>query len=219
MSELRERSTKKLAELKAYLEKRVVEDEEEIRTLRSFLEVIDLLLTERSYRRVEVPKTLAETAKKQEAPPQSIRTISGVVLADMHVDGPNLRVVPGEGMKFDTNTPPFRPFLLGKVLEPMQKKDEEAVRKGGLSPDRVLSFDLDQQGNQLKQLRVKNYGDETRLSEIKNAVRWTSRIRGPPAPIGPRNGTGSSEWSHRWPVSPGNAPRHLEEIAPSALDT
>ncbi len=137
--------------------------------------VIDLLLTERSYRRVEVPKTLAEDANKQEAPPQSIRTISGVVLADMHVDGPNLRVVPGEGMKFDTNTPPFRPFLLGKVLEPMQKKDEEAVRKGGLSPDRVLSFDLDQQGNLLKQLRVKNYGDETRLSEIKNAVRWTFR--------------------------------------------
>lgn len=175
MSELRERSTKKLAELKAYLEKKVVEDEEEIRTLRSFLEVTDLLLTERSYRRVEVPKTLTEATKKQEVPPQSIRTISGVILADMHVDGPNLRVVPGEGMKFDTNTPPFRPFLLGKVLEPMQKKDEDAVRKGGLSPDRVLSFDLDQQGNLLKQLRVKNYGDETRLSEIKNAVRWTFR--------------------------------------------
>jgi hypothetical protein len=174
MSELRERSTKKLAEMKAYLEKKVVEDEEEIRTLRSFLEVIDTLLTERSYRRVEVPKTL-ETTKKQEPPPQSIRTISGVVLADMHVDGPNLRVVPGEGMKFDTNTPPFRPFLLGKVLEPMQKKDEEAVRKGGLSPDRVLSFDVDQQGNLLKQLHVKNYGDDTRLSEIKNAVRWTFR--------------------------------------------
>jgi len=68
MSELRERSTKKLAELKAYLEKKVLEDEEEIRTLRSFLEVIDLLLTERSYRRVEVPKTQADDTKKQEAP-------------------------------------------------------------------------------------------------------------------------------------------------------
>jgi hypothetical protein len=176
MSELRERSTKKLAELKAYLEKKVVEDEEEIRTLRSFLEVINLLLTERSYRRVEVPKALVESGKKSsEIPPQSIRTISGVVLADMHVDGPDLRVVPGDGMKFDTNTPAFRQFLLGQVLEPMQKKVDEAVRKGGLSPDRVLSFDVDSQGSQLKQLRVKNYGDETRLSEIKNAVRWTFR--------------------------------------------
>src|SRR5712691_12321422 len=111
MSELRERSTKKLAELKAYLEKKVVEDEEEIRTLRSFLEVIDLLLTERSYRRVEVPKTLPETTKKQEAPPQSIRTISGVVLADMHVDGQNLRVVKGEGKKFDTNNTKLRHLI------------------------------------------------------------------------------------------------------------
>ncbi len=175
MSDLNERSTKKLAELKAYFEKKVVEDEEEIRTLRSFLEVIDTLLTERSYRKVEIPKTHSESPSKQGPVPQSIRTISGVILADMHVDGPDLRVVPGEGMKFDTNTPPFRPFLLGKVLEPMQKKDEETVRKGGLSPDRVLSFDVDQQGNLLKQLRVKNFGDETRLSEIKNAVRWTFR--------------------------------------------
>src|SRR5207245_9954459 len=101
MSELRERSTKKLAELKAYLEKKLVEDEEEIRTLRSFLEVIDLLLTERSYRRVEVPKTLAEATKKQETPPQSIRTISGVVLADMHVDGPSLSFVPGGCMTIE----------------------------------------------------------------------------------------------------------------------
>src|SRR5207302_8390104 len=98
MSELRERSTKKLAELKSYLEKKVVEDEEEIRMLRSFLEVIDLLLTERSYRKVEVPKTLRAPGKKQEASPKSIGTISGVILADMHDSGPNLRAVPGDGM-------------------------------------------------------------------------------------------------------------------------
>src|SRR5207245_7663097 len=111
MSELRERSTKKLAELKAYLEKKVVEDEDEIRTLRSFLEVIDLLLTERSYRRVEVPKTLADDTKKQEAPPQSIRTISGVVLADMHVDGQNLRLVTGEELKYEKNSNMIRPYI------------------------------------------------------------------------------------------------------------
>src|SRR5437588_13042353 len=124
MSELRERSTKKLAELKAYLDKKVVENEEEIRTLRSFLEVVGILLTERSYRKVEVPKIVPETGKKQEAPPHSIRTISGVVLADMYVNGPNLRVVPGEGMKLHTNTPPVRLFLLATVLETLQKKDE-----------------------------------------------------------------------------------------------
>src|SRR5437870_12618765 len=121
MSELRERSTKKLAELKAYLDKKVVEDEEEIRILRSFLEVIDLLLTERSYRKVEVPKIMPETGKKQEAPPQSIRTISGVVLADMYVIGPNLRVVPDEGMIFEANTQRFLPLLAVKVLVSMDK--------------------------------------------------------------------------------------------------
>src|SRR5207249_10683441 len=130
MSELRERSTKKLAELKAYLDKKVVEDEEETRTLRSFLEVIDLLLTERSYGKVEVLKIMLETGKKQEAPPQSIRTISGVVLADMYVNGLNLRVVRGEGMKFYTNTLPFCPFLRAMCLEPMHMTAHGADLKG-----------------------------------------------------------------------------------------
>jgi hypothetical protein len=178
LSESNEASLKRLADLKAYLQKRLGEHEEEVKTLRSFMEVVDSLLAEKSYRRMELPKQSngqALARQQEEQPGQSIRTISGVLLADVKVQGQDLRIVPSEKMRFDVNSPPLKSFLLAKVLEPMQTRDVEAAHKGELSPDKVLSFNVDQEGTVLKEVHVKNYGDERRLNEIRNAVRWTFR--------------------------------------------
>lgn len=86
-----------------------------------------------------------------------------------------MRVVPSGEIRFDANAPPLRSFLVGKVLEPLKVKDEEATRKQELTPDDVLSYEIDKEGAVLKQIHVKNYGDERRLNELKNAVRWTFR--------------------------------------------
>ncbi len=179
MSESNDASLKRLADLKAYMQKRLGEHEEEVKTLRSFLEVVDSLLAEKSYRRMEVPKLSDGAAllqrQQEEQPGQSIRTMSGVVLADVKVQGRDVRIVPSDKMRFDVNSPPLKSFLLAKVLEPMQARDVEAAHKGELSPDKVLSFNVDQEGTILKEVWVKNYGDERRLNEIRNAVRWTFR--------------------------------------------
>ena len=177
LTELEEKSTKKLAELKAYLEKRVGSQEEEIKTLRSFLEIVDNLLAERSYRRVQVPSAILDTPNRvpRESSSQSITTMAGVHLADVFVEGHDLRIVPSQSIRFDVNAPPLRTFLLGKVLDPMKARDAEAVRKQELGPDRILSYVIDQDGNLLKQLKIVNFGDERRLNEIRNGVRWTLR--------------------------------------------
>ncbi len=176
MSELQETTTKRLAELKSYLERKVAEHEEEIVTLRSFLEIVDNLLAEKSYRKVQIPKSNVEPAAPLgTSQAQTIRTISGVQLAEIFVEGNNVRIVPSREIKFDVNAPPLRSFLVGKVLEPLHANDEESARKRGLSPDRVLSYDIDKEGMLLKEIQVKNYGDERRLNELKNALRWTFR--------------------------------------------
>ena len=177
LTELEEKSTKKLAELKAYLEKRVGSHEEEIKTLRSFLEIVDNLLAERSYRRVQVPSAILDTPNRvpRESSSQSITTMAGVHLADVFVEGHDLRIVPSPSIRFDVNAPPLRTFLLGKVLDPMKARDAEAVRKQELGPDRILSYVIDQDGSLLKQLKIVNFGDERRLNEIRNGVRWTLR--------------------------------------------
>jgi len=148
-----------------------------MKTLRSFLETVDSLLAEKSYRKLEIPKSMVEAASRQASSLQGqvITTMSGLVLAEVFVEGPNLRIVPSKSLKLDANAPPLTAFLLGKVLEPMRTSDEEATKKKGLSPDNVLSYRVDQETGLLKQLQVNNYGDERRLNEIRNAVRWALR--------------------------------------------
>jgi hypothetical protein len=176
LSDSQEKTTKRLAELKSYLEKKVAEHQNEIHDLQSFLETVDNILAEKSYRRVQLPKAITEAPTQVDSnPPQTIRTISGVLLADIFVDGQDLRIVPSKDIKFDANAPPLRSFLVGKVLEPLHVKDEESTRKQQLSPDQVLSYEIDREATVLKQIHVKNYGDERRLNELKNALRWTFR--------------------------------------------
>jgi hypothetical protein len=184
MTQIEEKTTRGLADLKAYLERRLAEHETEAQTLRSMLEIVDGLLAEKSYRRVQIPKTTSSVPETSPASVpsnmssregQSIRTISGVELASIIVEGRNLRVVPALEFRFDPNSPPMKSFLISKVLEPLHRKDEEDTRKSGLSPDQVLEYTVSQEGNRLKELYVKNYGDERRLNELKNALRWTFR--------------------------------------------
>src|SRR5438445_9461243 len=107
LSESNEASLKRLADLKAYLQKRLGEHEEEVKTLRSFMEVVDGLLAERSYKRMELPKQSGGQAVSplpQGEPGQSNRTLGGGLLADVKVQGRDLRFVPCERLNVDRNS-------------------------------------------------------------------------------------------------------------------
>src|SRR2546427_11742344 len=110
LSESSEASLKRLADLKAYLQKRLGEHEEEVKTLRSFMEVVDSLLAERSYKRMELPKQSggqAVSPLQQGEPGQSIRTMSGALLGDVKIEGRELWIVPFEKRSLEGRSPPF----------------------------------------------------------------------------------------------------------------
>jgi hypothetical protein len=178
-----EESVRKLAEVKAYLEKRMLEIQDEASKLKLLLEVVDASLAERSFKKMELPKpmptppTSAATAQQEERPQQIVplKTPEGVHLADAFETENELIVTPAPSMKFDVSAPPFRAFLVGRVLEPMRSRDDAASRAGEISPDQVLSYTVEQEGSLMKRLIVRNYGDDRRLQELRNAIRWTLR--------------------------------------------
>ena len=57
----------------------------------------------------------------------------------------------------------------------MQSKDREAAATGAIAPDNILTYNLEQEDGKLKAIHVQNYGDDRRLLELKNAIRWTLR--------------------------------------------
>jgi hypothetical protein len=178
-----EESVKKLAETKAYLEKRAAELQDEVSKIKSIIEIVDANLAEKSFRKVELPKATAtpgtgQAISSHEGMPRQtvpLKTPEGAHLADISQTETELTITPITGMKFDVSSPPFRAFLIGRVLEPMRNRDNAATRTGELSPDRVLSYVIEQDGNMMKSLTIKNYGDERRVHELRNAIRWTLR--------------------------------------------
>jgi hypothetical protein len=172
--------TRKLAEMKTFMERRMKQQEEELNYSRTFLEVIDSLLAERSFRPVEISNT-TETESRPQVVTRSasdsipIMTVDGVRIGSIQIEQEALHVTSGPEVKLDPNSPPLRSFLLAKVLEPMQTKDKEAASAGTLSPEKILTYNLEQEDDRLKAIHIQNYGDDRRLLELKNAIRWTLR--------------------------------------------
>lgn len=174
---------KRLAEMKSYLEKKIADFEREIEQLRSFLGVVDSFLAEKSFRHVKISPDIqvavmpekAEVAKKLVSEVWPIATPEGTHLADLQITESELILVPDPSIKYDVASPPLRAFLIARVLDPMHTKDQEAARTGQLGPDNVLVYEVEEDGGTLKALRVRNYGDQRRLVELRNAMRWTIR--------------------------------------------
>lgn len=181
LSDSTQQLTKKLAELKSFLERRIHDQEEEVKSLRSFLEVVDSLLAERSFRPVDITaqvKPASAAVKTSSKPPSDgipIMTTDGVRIASVYTDQAGLHVIPETEVKLDSNSPPLRAFLVGKVLEPMQTKDKEAAAAGTIQPENILTYNLEQEEDRLKAIHIQNYGDDRRVLELKNAIRWTLR--------------------------------------------
>jgi len=182
MSSSDQHLTRKLAEMKTFLERRLKQQEEEVTYLRSFVEVVDSLLAERSFRPVEIgtPSEPERAAAQPRTIPKSadsvpVLTVDGVRIGSIQVEQGTLKVTSEPNINLDSNSPPLRSFLLAKVLEPMQTKDKEAASAGSIPPEAILTYNVEQDDGRLRAIHIQNYGDDRRLLELKNAIRWTLR--------------------------------------------
>ncbi len=166
-----EEDVKRLAELRDLLEKRIHNLESELEGLKIILEFVNEALLEKSFRRPELPSLSKETAKSETPPPTgTLKTLTGEILAEIYEDGNSLRIVLSKN--FNVNTPPFRSFLVDRVLNKMREKDLRMVDEGGLLPDETFSYEIKMDGDFIREIIMKNVAPE-RKRELKSAVRWT----------------------------------------------
>jgi hypothetical protein len=72
-----------------------------------------------------------------------------------------------------STTPPFKSFLLGKILQGMKTSDLDLIAKGKLGKSMELRFDVEESSGAIGKLIIENYGEKARLNEILNTVSWT----------------------------------------------
>jgi len=178
---------KALVAFKQRLEKRLEELDAETKELTATLETVNSMLLEKGFKRGDI-KEVAETPKELETPqveekpavPQAqepetvipLKTVNDEPLAIIYVEKDWLHVLPDENKNFSVNTPPFSHFLVERIFAKMQEKDNELVRMGQLTPERMFAYNIVRQGDLIREIVIRN-ADEERLRELKSSIRWT----------------------------------------------
>jgi ribosomal protein L11 len=181
MSEEEREKIMKIAKLRALLEKRVEDMETELDGLKTMLSLIDSTLIKESFKRAEVTKPV-QTPQKEETPQPSpikppkrgisLKTVTGDLLAQIYAEKDLIQITLAEDKNFDINIPPFTSFFVERVLAKMQEKDKEDASKGELDPEKIVSFNIKQDGNMLREITIRNLRPE-RSRELKSSIRWT----------------------------------------------
>ena len=161
--------------LRTYMAKRAETLKIELEEVTGFIEALDNTIASISFRRPTLPDLVTDTSidKREKYPLQPIplKSKSGVLLADFLVNENILRIVPR--IKLSVSTPPFQSFMINRILNSMRQKDNDSAEKGEISIENTLSYNVIVDGDDLKEVLIKNYGDSQRLREIRSAFRWT----------------------------------------------
>jgi hypothetical protein len=181
--EVKEERIKKIAELRTLIEERVNKMEKELEQWRALLEFVNTTLLKEGFKKPEIvkpppPAVPAEVAPTAQPPVFEyektipLKTVTGDLLADLHISEDSMRVVLAEDKKFDINTPPFRTFLLERVLMKMQEKDREAASTGKIPPDKILTYNITREGDIIREITIQNVKPD-RSRELKSTIKWT----------------------------------------------
>jgi hypothetical protein len=170
---------KKIAEFRTLLEKRVQEMKTELEGMQALLEFVNATLLEKGFKKAEIKKPVSTPIMPESPPPATeykesipLKTVAGDLLANLHVAKDTMQVVPAEDKEFNINTPPFRSFLVERVLAKMQEKDRKATGTGEIAPDRIISYNIARDGDTIREITIRNIESE-RLRELKSTIRWT----------------------------------------------
>ena len=164
-----EADVKKAAETKLWLEGRIAQLQEEIERLRETLGYVDASLRATTFK-----PAIEMMVEAREAPEvrELRRDKGGQVIGKASVTADAVEIEPS-GVALKASTPPFRSFLMGKILQGMKTKDEELVKAGKLAKGSELRFDVEETGGSIGKLVIENYRDKARLNEILSTVSWT----------------------------------------------
>jgi len=190
-----ESDIRKLLKMRADLEERADQLQSEIDDLKVAISVIDKGIVTQGFRQPETDSTsgfqamkLPETklSERPAAKPvevasssepvtdgSSIQAKDGTVLGRVQITNDTIIFIPRQGLSFTTSTPPFQSFLLDRVLANMRTMDETRAATGEITPDQVLSYSLEADGEVIRELTIRNYGGERRLREIQSSLRWS----------------------------------------------
>ncbi|MDA4114126.1 MAG: hypothetical protein OK474_08790 [Thaumarchaeota archaeon] len=182
---------KRAADLKLWIETRIAELQEEVERLKEMEVMVDTVLRASSFRPASevIPRakegvaviggggsaggSVGGGAGLIPEMRELRRDKGGETIAIAQVTKGKVVVEPVAEVILRSDTPPFKSFLMGKILTGMKAKDEALVSDGTLEKGKEIRFSVAEKGGRISGLTIENYREAERLTEILNTVGWT----------------------------------------------
>ena len=174
---------KRAADLKLWIESRIAELHEEMEKLREAQSIVDTVLRSSSFRPASEVVTPPPRPREE---PRSVeqggqipemrelrRDRGGETIALAQVTQGRVVIEPVAEVVLRSDTPPFKSFLIGKILTGMKTKDEDLAAKGRIEKGKEIRFNVSEKAGRIVSLSIDNYRESERLTEILNTVGWT----------------------------------------------
>ncbi len=165
---------KRAADLKLWIDSRIAELQDEVEKLREAQTMVDTVLRASSFRPASevLPRPKEDSGQIPEMR-ELRRDKGGETIALAQITKGKVVVEPVAEVALRSDTPPFKSFLIGKILTGMKTKDEALVSSGKQERGKEIRFSFAEKGGKISGLTIENYREGERLSEILNTVGWT----------------------------------------------
>jgi len=101
------------------------------------------------------------------------RQSDGYLLGEAEIYDDNVKINIAQDVILRSSTPPFKSYFIGKILGGMRGEDEKQAEQGRLEKDKVLQYDIEEEGGRIRSITVKGYRNKARLNEILSTAIWT----------------------------------------------
>lgn len=142
-----EEDVKRAAELREWLESRILDLENELSRLKDMQLVVDSVLRKSSFvpaaelkaspiqksaRSDKAEGSMSQTTKSTDEPRQLRRSKDGLLIASAFISPEKVVVIPSSDVKIAQTIPPFQTFFVNRILKGFESKDQELVSSGKL---------------------------------------------------------------------------------------
>ena len=170
--EFTEEKVRDILELKDRLSQKIEKHKEEIEDLEKSLSILNDVLKQSSFTKASLLENSTVKVKSEPVIPIT-KSSDGSVIANAYVTPERVSIVMAKNIELESEIPPLKSFFVDRIIGEMKKKDAAEVENGKIKKDSIIDCIINKNGNEIREIIVKNYRQKERVNEIINTAAWS----------------------------------------------
>ena len=162
-----------ILELKEDLSEKIIKYKEQIEKLEKNISVLDTILKQSSFTKASDLTRNAPKTIKQERKIAITKSSDGTTIANAFVTNDEVSIILEDNVTLDLKTPPLKTFFIDRIIGEMKKNDVQQVKDGKIKNDEIIDCMINDNGDRIREIIIKNYRQKERVDEIINTATWS----------------------------------------------